>query len=215
MMGLSTVVNVLPIRQLGVTLLYGDVPRPLLHPVENPLVNNRLKLPGKEDLPVASGLQLGPVLGEEIIGTAATPVHDVFVLTLAPLLPLPVGQVEVVVDVGHAEVGVTQHRVEERLRRQESVGEDRPETRDELVTGVDNIVGELFIETNPVRAAVNADPGGKSPGPQSPHVSLALEECLVQSLLLDKLLLLPAVTLHEVALPVVGEELHQLLLGLK
>ena len=117
-MGLSTVVNVLPIRQLGVTLLYGDVPRPLLHPVENPLVNNRLKLPGKEDLPVASGLQLGPVLGEEIIGTAATPVHDVFVLTLAPLLPLPVGEVQVVVDVRLAVLAVPQHLNKRKLRSQ-------------------------------------------------------------------------------------------------
>ena len=112
-----TVVNVLPISQLGVALLYGDVLAPLLHPVENTLVNNRLKLPGEEDLATASGLQLGPVLGEEIIGTAAAPVDNVFVLTLAALLPLPVGEVEVVVDVGGAVVRVTQDGVEERLRR--------------------------------------------------------------------------------------------------
>ena len=58
-----------------------------------------------------------------------------FVLTLAALLPLPVGQVEVVVDVRHAVVGVTQHGVEEGLGWQESVGEDLPEAGDELVTG--------------------------------------------------------------------------------
>ena len=46
-------------------------------------------------------------------------------------------------------------------------------------------------------------------------MSLTLVEGFVQALLLDKLLLLPAVSLHKVALPVVGEELHQLLLGLK
>ena len=135
MLGLSTVVNVLPVGQLGVGLLYGDVPAPLLHPVENPLVDNRLKLPGKEDLAASGGLQLSPVLGEEIIGAAATPVHDVLVLTLAALLPLPVGQVEVVVDVRHAVVRVPQDGVEERLCRQESVGEDLPEAGDELVTG--------------------------------------------------------------------------------
>ena len=132
---LLTVVNILPVGQLGVTLLYGDVLTPLLHPVENPLVNNRLELPGKEDLATASGLQLSPVLGQEIIGAAAAPVDNVFVLTLAALLPLPVGQVEVVVDVGHAVVGVPQDGVEEGLGWQESVREDRLEAGDELVAG--------------------------------------------------------------------------------
>ena len=68
---------------------------------------------------------------------------------------------------------------------------------------MDNIVGKLFVETDPVRAAVNADPDRESPGTQSPHVSLTLEERFVQPLLLDKLLLLSAVTLHKVALTVV------------
>ena len=63
MLGLSTVVNVLPVGQLGVALLYGEVPAPLLHPVDDPLVDNRLKLPGKEDLPAPRCLQLSPVLG--------------------------------------------------------------------------------------------------------------------------------------------------------
>ena len=57
---LLTVVNILPVGQLGVTLLYGDVLTPLLHPVENPLVNNWLELPGKEDL--AEGLRDRDVL---------------------------------------------------------------------------------------------------------------------------------------------------------
>ena len=145
MVRLFTVVNILPIRQLGVTLLYGDVLAPLLHPVENTLVNNRLKLPGEEDLAVASGLQLSPVLWEEIIGTAAAPVNNVFVLTLAALLPLPVGEVEVVVDVGHAVVRVTKDGVEERLGRKKSVAEDSPETREELITGDKHISHCLSI----------------------------------------------------------------------
>ena len=144
MMRFFTLVDVLPVSQLGVALLYGDVLAPLLHPVENPLVDNRLKLPGKEDLAVAGGLQLSPVLGEEIIGAATTPVHNVFVLTLAALLPFPVGQVEVVVDVGHAVVRVPEHRVEERLGRQESVGEDLPEAGDELVTGEKQVSQSLL-----------------------------------------------------------------------
>ena len=141
MVRLFTVVNVLPVSQLGVALLYGDVPAPLLHPVENPLVDNRLKLPGKEDLAASGGLQLSPVLGEEIIGAAATPVHDVLVLTLAALLPLPVGEVEVVVDVGHAVVGVPQDGVEERLCWQESVGEDSPQTGHQLVAREKHVSG--------------------------------------------------------------------------
>ena len=98
------------------TLLYGDVLAPFLHLVENPLVNNRLKLPGEKDLAVASGLQLSPVLWEEIIGAAAAPVYNVFVLTLAALLPLPVGEVQVVVDVRLAVLAVPQHLNNHKFR---------------------------------------------------------------------------------------------------
>ena len=90
---------------------------PLLDSVHNSLMNDWLKFPGEEYLPTASIFQFLPVLGQEVVGTTAAPVHDVLVLTLAALLPLPVGEVEVVVDVGGAVVRVTKDGVEERLRR--------------------------------------------------------------------------------------------------
>ena len=108
-------------------------------------MNDWLKFPGEEYLPTASIFQFLPVLGQEVVGTTAAPVHDVFVLTLAALLPLPVGQVEVVVDVGHAVVGVPEDGVEEGLCRQESVGEDLPEAGDELVTGEKQVSQSLLV----------------------------------------------------------------------
>ena len=128
-------VNILPVGGLGGSLLECDVPAPLLHSVQDPLVNDRLKLPSEEYLATPGPLQLGPVLRQEVIGTASAPVHDVFVLTLAALLPLPVGEVEVVVDVGHAVVRVPKDCVEERLGWEESVAEDLLQAGDQLVTG--------------------------------------------------------------------------------
>ena len=46
------------------------------------MVDDGLELPGEEDLPGPGALQLGPVLGQEVVGAAAAPVHDVLVLTL-------------------------------------------------------------------------------------------------------------------------------------
>ena len=45
-------------------------------------------------------------------------------------------------------------------------------------------------------------------------MSLTLQKGLVQALLLYELLLLSAVALHKVALPVIGQELHELVLSL-
>ena len=56
--------------------------------------------------------------GLEIVGGAAAPVDDVFVLTLAALLAAPVGQVQVVVHHLVAELAVLKHSVEERLQKQ-------------------------------------------------------------------------------------------------
>lgn len=62
-------------------------------------------------------LQLSPVSWSEVIGRAATPVNNVFVLTLAPQLPLPVGDVQVVVREALAEFRVAEDSVEERLEQ--------------------------------------------------------------------------------------------------
>ena len=52
---------------------------------------------------------------------------------------------EVVVDVGHAVVRVPEHGVEERLGRQESIGEDLPEAGNELVTGEKQVNQSLLV----------------------------------------------------------------------
>ena len=77
-----------------------------------------------------------------------------------------------------------------------------------------HIVGELFVQTDPVRATVNADASRQGPLAQPPHVILALVESLVQPLLLDELGLIAPVTLHKVALSVVGKKLNQFILSL-
>lgn len=53
----------------------------------------------------------------EVIGWAATPVHNVLVLTLAAQLPVPVGDAQVVVHHGVAERAVLQHGVKEGLQQ--------------------------------------------------------------------------------------------------
>ena len=50
--------------------------------VDDAVMDNWLEFPGKEYLSAPRGLQLAPVLRGEVIGAAATPVHDVFILTL-------------------------------------------------------------------------------------------------------------------------------------
>ena len=79
-----TVVNILPVGSFGFSFLDGDVGAPLLDLVHNSLVDDGFELPSKEDLSTSAGLNLGPVLGQKIIGTTSTPVNNVFVLTLKP-----------------------------------------------------------------------------------------------------------------------------------
>lgn len=56
---------------------------------------------------IAAYRDSGPVLQGEVIRTTSTPVHNVFVLTLAAQMSLPVGQVQVVIYIGIAELRVT------------------------------------------------------------------------------------------------------------
>jgi len=107
-----TVVNILPVGSLGLSFLDGDVGAPLLDLVDDPLVDDGFKFPSKEDLPASAGLDLCPVFRKKIIWAAATPVNNVLVLTLAPLFPFPVCQMEVVVNVRLTEGRVTQNCVE-------------------------------------------------------------------------------------------------------
>lgn len=53
----------------------------------------------------------------EIIGRAATPVHNVLVLAFTAQLTIPVGDTQVVVHQRVAHVTVPEYRVEERLGR--------------------------------------------------------------------------------------------------
>lgn len=63
----------------------------------------------------AKGEHLKPqeVLWLEIVGGAATPVHDVLVLAFAAQLPVPVGDPQVVVYQARTGRAVLQHCVEE------------------------------------------------------------------------------------------------------
>lgn len=60
-------------------------------------------------------LKAGQVRGFEVIGRAATPVHDVLVLALAAQFPVPVGDTQVVVHHALTVRAVLQHRVKKRL----------------------------------------------------------------------------------------------------
>ncbi len=53
----------------------------------------------------------------EIIGRAATPVHNVLVLAFTAQLTIPVGDTQVVVHQSVAHVTVPEYRVEEGLER--------------------------------------------------------------------------------------------------
>ena len=67
--------NILPVRVLG-RLRDGALSlHPVLHLVDHPLVDDRLKLPGKEELPSLRPLQLRPVVRQEVIRAATTPEH--------------------------------------------------------------------------------------------------------------------------------------------
>ena len=64
---------------------------------------------------IPSHLEARQVGRLEVVGRAATPVHDVLVLALAAQFAVPVGEPQVVVHHGHTVDAVLQHRVEERL----------------------------------------------------------------------------------------------------
>lgn len=73
-----------------------------------------------------SHLDPDEVLRFEIVGGAAAPVDDVFVLTFTAQLTVPVGDSQVVVDQGVAHVAVPEHRVEEGLRRKGVAVNEQP-----------------------------------------------------------------------------------------
>ena len=58
-------------------------------------------------------LQFSKVFGKEVIRRAATPVHNVLVLTAAAQLAIPVGDTQVGLDKRLAHGPITQHCVEE------------------------------------------------------------------------------------------------------
>lgn len=60
-------------------------------------------------------LDANEILGFEVIGRAATPIHNVLVLAFTAQFTIPVGHAEVVVHQAVAHVTVSQHGVEERL----------------------------------------------------------------------------------------------------
>lgn len=65
--------------------------------------------------PKTAYLQLSPIRRSEVVGRAATPVNYMFVLTLASQLPLPVGDVKVVVSEALAEFRIAEDSVKEGL----------------------------------------------------------------------------------------------------
>lgn len=71
-------------------------------------------------------LEAGQVRGFEVVGGAATPVHDVLILALAAQFPVPVGDTQVVVYHALTVRTVLQHSVEKRLQK----GRDRKRTKD-------------------------------------------------------------------------------------
>ena len=68
-------------------------------------------------------LEAVEVLGLEVVGRAAAPVHDVLVLALAAQLAVPVGDAQVVVHHGVAVGAILQDRVEEGLQGREEPAE--------------------------------------------------------------------------------------------
>lgn len=61
------------------------------------------------------------ILWFKIVGRAATPVNDVFVLTFTTQLAVPVGDSQIIVHQGVAHVTVPEHRVEEGLGRKHKI----------------------------------------------------------------------------------------------
>ena len=55
-------------------------------------------------------------MGEVVVGRTPTPVDHVLVLTLATLLPVPVGRMQIIVRVSRTELAVHERGVEKRLK---------------------------------------------------------------------------------------------------
>lgn len=90
----------------------------LLQPGIQPALQTQHR--GEEPLCRFSYLEAVEICWFEVIGGAATPVHNVLVLALAAQLPVPVGDAQVVVHHGVTEGAVLQHGVKEGLQQTQS-----------------------------------------------------------------------------------------------
>lgn len=104
--------------------------QPLLDPIDDPLVYYRLELPGEKQILLRGVSDPTEIVRLEVVRTATAPVDHGFVLALAAELSLPVGHVQVVVDVRVAEPRVSEYRVEKGLGWQQSVLENLQESGD-------------------------------------------------------------------------------------
>jgi len=123
-----------------------------------------------------------------------------FVLALASLLPFPVRHMQVVVHIAGAVLRVPENRVEKGLRRQQGVPKELEKGLQQLILllGMGDIGHERSRQRHPVTASVHLDARWQLAISYPPHVRVALHEGLVQTLLLDELLRLPAVALDKV-----------------
>ena len=80
------------------------------------------------------------------------PVDDVFVLTLASLLSLPVGEMQVVVDECITEETVLQYCMKERFCREESVLVETLQASDERIFREGDVFAELLRQRHPIRS---------------------------------------------------------------
>ena len=79
------------------------------------------------------------------------PVNDVLVLAFTALFPLPIGEMQVVVDEGITEETVLQYCVKERLGREESMLVETLQTGDERIFGEGDVLAKLLRQRHPVR----------------------------------------------------------------
>ena len=75
--GVLVMENILPVRVFGRLWDSALSLDPVLDLVDHPLVDDRLKLPGKEELPRLRPLQLRPVVRQEVVRAATTPEHHI------------------------------------------------------------------------------------------------------------------------------------------
>lgn len=107
-------------------------------------------------------LEAVEVLGLEVIGGTAAPVHDVLVLALAPQLAVPVGDTQVVVNHGVTMGAVLQDCVEEGLQG-EKVASLRPLPAFPKYTGCVVLLGASPCEKVPRTPSVLHGQGGQLP----------------------------------------------------